>query len=274
VPFGSATAITFTAGIAEASTGAGGKVVLYKSGATNIMATGGTVSTPTALTFTPPPGAATKLVLSSSTTMPVVGTGFNLTTTARDTYGNVATAYTGSKNVTFSGAGASPSGTLLSVVNAAGTAIDFGSATSLTFSSGVATVSSSKNGFAKLYNAAPTSVTASDGTISTPPPLSPSVSPRRRRPRRPQRPRASAGSVGSRGSQSLARPHSRQIDDEMTSSSTALAKPNIRDAVARKSPLCKDRSLPQPHQAGPALGHSGLDTRQRQRRGSVPAPPP
>lgn len=167
VAFGSATAIAFTAGVAEASTGAGGKVVLYKSGATTVKATEGSVTSPTGVVLTPPAGAATKLALSSSTATPVAGTGFNLTTTAQDTYGNTATTYTGSKNITFAGAGASPNGTLPTVVNSGGSAINFGSVTALTFTSGVAAVSSSKNGFAKLYNAVATSVTASDGTIST-----------------------------------------------------------------------------------------------------------
>jgi hypothetical protein len=167
VAFGSATAIGFSAGVAEASKGAGGKVVLFKASATAIKATEGSIITPTALTLTPPAGAATKLVLTSSTTTPVAGTGFNLTTTAQDAFGNTASSYTGSKNITFSGATASPSGTLPTVVNSSGTAVNFGSATALSFSSGVATVSASKNGFAKLFTAAATSVTASDGTIST-----------------------------------------------------------------------------------------------------------
>ena len=176
VAFGSATAITFTAGVAEASTGAGGKVVLYKPGATNVTATEGTITTPTALTLTPPALPASKLGLGSSTATPIAGTGFNLTTTAQDIYGNTVTAYAGAKSITFSGATASPSGALPTVVDSAGTAISFGSATSLTFTNGVASVSASKNGFAKLTNAGATSVTASDGTLNTPAALALTVS--------------------------------------------------------------------------------------------------
>jgi hypothetical protein len=197
VNFGSATAITFTAGVAEASTGAGGKVVLYKSGATNVTATEGTITTPTVLTLTPPPGTASKLSLGSSTTTPTAGTGFNLTTTAQDTYGNTATAYEGSKNIIFSGGAASPSGALPTVVNSAGTAVSFGSATALTFTGGVASVSSSKNGFTKLTNAVATSVTASDGTISTPSALALTVSPGAATRVAVSGLTASAGSIGS-----------------------------------------------------------------------------
>ena len=167
VAFGGATALDFTAGVAKASEGDGGGMKLYKSGSTSVKATEGSLTTPTAVTVTVAAGTATKLVLTSSTATPVAATGFNLTTTAQDAYGNTATGYTGSKNVTFSGATASPSGALPTVVNAAGTAVNFGSATALTFTSGVATPASSKNGFTKLNKVETANVTASDGTIST-----------------------------------------------------------------------------------------------------------
>ncbi|HEY1855605.1 MAG TPA: hypothetical protein VGG40_13560 [Solirubrobacterales bacterium] len=168
IAFGSATTIAFTEGVAESSGGDGGKIVLYKPGATSITAKeGSTVTTPTALVLTPPIGAAAKLALTSSTTTPTAGTAFNLTTTVQDAYGNTVTSYSGSHNITFSGASASPSGTLPTVANSSGTAISFGSAVALNFSAGVATVSGSTNGQAKLYKSGATSVTATDGTHST-----------------------------------------------------------------------------------------------------------
>jgi len=167
VAFGGATALQFTAGVAKASATSNGGMKLYKSGSTSVKATEEALTTPTAVTVTVVASTATKLVLSSSTPTPVAATGFNLTTTAQDVYGNTATGYTGSKNVTFAGATASPSGALPTVVNAAGTAINFGAATALTFTNGVATPASSKNGFTKLNKAETASVTASDGTIST-----------------------------------------------------------------------------------------------------------
>lgn len=171
IAFGSATAVAFSEGVASGAENDGGGMVLYKSGATTVKATEGSVTTPTGVVVTVAPLAATKLALSSSTSTPTAGTGFNATTTAQDTYGNTATAYTGSKNIVFSGASASPAGTQPTVVNAAGTAVSFGSATALTFTSGVATPASSKNGFMKLALPGATSVSATDGALSTATPL-------------------------------------------------------------------------------------------------------
>jgi hypothetical protein len=171
VAFGSATSIEFSAGVALGGEGTGGEMKLFKSGSTAVKATEGSVTTPTAVTVTVTPGTAAKLVLTSSTPTPVATANFNLTTTAQDAYGNTATTYTGSKNITFSGASASPSGAMPTVVNSAGTVVNFGSPTALTFSSGVAAVASSKNGYAKLPKAGSTSVAATDGTLTTPTPL-------------------------------------------------------------------------------------------------------
>ncbi len=171
VAFGSTTAVQFSEGVAEADEGDGGEVVVYKSGVSTIKAAeGSTVTTPTGVALTLATGALTKLGLSSSTATPTAGTGFNVTTTAQDVYGNTVTTYTGSKNITFSGASASP-GALPTVVNSAGTVVNFGSPTALTFSSGVATPASSKNGFMKLALPGATSVSATDGTVSTATPL-------------------------------------------------------------------------------------------------------
>jgi len=167
VAFGASTSLNFSAGVAKAAESKNGGMKLYKSGATSIQATEGAITTPTALTVTVAAATATKLVLSSSTLTPVAGTGFNATTTAQDTYGNTATGYTGSKNITFAGASASPSGAQPTVVNSAGTAVNFGTATALSFTSGVATPASSKNGFMKLNRAGAAAITATDGTIST-----------------------------------------------------------------------------------------------------------
>jgi hypothetical protein len=177
VAFGTATPIAFSAGVAKASAGNGGAMKLYRSGATSVKATEGAILTPTALTVTVSPGAATQLVLASSTPTPVAGTGFNLTTTAQDAYGNTATAYAGARNVTFSGASASPSGIAATVADNAGAAVSFGSPTALTFTAGVAAVTASQNGFAKLSRSGATSVSANDGTIATAAPLALTVSP-------------------------------------------------------------------------------------------------
>ncbi len=171
VPFGTATPIVFSAGVATASGANNGEMVLYKSGSASIKATEGSLTNSTALALTVAAAAATKLVLSAVTTTPVAAASDNLTTTAQDGYGNTATAYAGAKNITFSGPSAGPAGTVPTVVNNAGTATNFGSATALTFTAGVAAVSASKNGMMRLYLAGATSVSATDGTISTTTPL-------------------------------------------------------------------------------------------------------
>lgn len=177
VAFGGATAVVFSAGVAVGGAAVGGTMKLPKSGSTTIKATEGTIVTPTGVTVTVSPGAATKLGLSAATATPVAGTGFNLTTAAQDVFGNTATTYTGSKAITFSGAVASPSGALPTVVDANNVAVNFGSPTTLTFTAGAATGASSKNGFAKLTKAGATSISATDGTLSTATPLALTVSP-------------------------------------------------------------------------------------------------
>lgn len=169
--FGTATSIVFSAGVATASGGDNGAMELFKSGSASIKATEGSITNSTALALTVAAATATKLVLTSSSLTPVAAASFNLTTTAVDAFGNTATSYAGSKSVVFSGPEASPAGTAPTVVNAAGTAVPFGSATALTFTAGVAAVGSSKNGLTRLYRAGATSISASDGTISTPAPL-------------------------------------------------------------------------------------------------------
>lgn len=162
VAFGTATPIVFTAGVATASGDVNGEMVLYKSAtAASVKATEGTI-TNTAVSVTPVAGAAAKLVLTAATLTPVAAASDNLTTTAQDAYGNTATSYAGSKNITFSGATTSPSGAAPTVTNTAGTAINFGSATALTFTNGATATR-----VLKLNKAEVASVTATDGTIST-----------------------------------------------------------------------------------------------------------
>ena len=118
--FGTATPITFTAGVATAASGNNGEMTLYKSGATSVTATDGLLTTPTPLAVTVSAGAATKFTIGASSLTPAAAAADNLTVTAVDIYGNAATAYAGTKNLTFSGAVASPAGTLPTIVNSAG----------------------------------------------------------------------------------------------------------------------------------------------------------
>jgi hypothetical protein len=168
VNFGTATAITFTAGVAAVSSAKNGVMKLYKSGASSISAGDGTVSTKVPLAVTVSPIAASKFVLTATTTTPAAGAADNLTITAQDTYGNVATSYAGAKSITFSGASASPNGTVPTVSDSSGNDVAFGSATPIEFSAGVATVNGSKNGAMKLYKIGSTAVKAGDGSLTTP----------------------------------------------------------------------------------------------------------
>ena len=110
-------------------------------------------------------GAASRLVLSAATTTPTAGTADNLTITAVDAGGNTATAYTGTHNLRFSGAGTSPDGTQPTVTSSSGNAVVFGTTESISFSSGVATVSGANNGAMTLHKAETASITVTDTTI-------------------------------------------------------------------------------------------------------------
>jgi len=147
---------------------------LYKSGSATIKVSDGTFSGTLATTTVA--ATAVKLLLGAATTTPVAAASDNLTITAQDTYGNTATSYTGAHSLVFSGSSASPSGALPTVIDSAGTTINFGSATALTFTSGVSSVGSSKNGVMKLYRAGAASIAVTDGTISAPAPLAVTVS--------------------------------------------------------------------------------------------------
>lgn len=170
VPIGTATPIVFAAGIATASGENNGELVVYKSGATTIKATEGSI-THTAVALTVAAGSADKLILAPTTTTPVAAASNNITLTARDAYENTATSYAGSKNIVFSGAEASPSGAAATVTNSAGSAISFGSATVLTFTAGATATR-----VLKLNKAGAASVAAGDGTISTVAPVAFTVS--------------------------------------------------------------------------------------------------
>jgi hypothetical protein len=166
VGFGTATAIDFTSGVATVASAKNGVMKLYRSGATTIGVSDGSISTATLLEVTVAPLAASKLALAAATSTPTAGVADNLTVTAQDTYGNTATSYTGSKTLTYTGASSSPNGTAPTVSNASGTDIAIGSATTTTFSAGIAAVSGTKNGAMKLYKSGSTSVKVSDGTLS------------------------------------------------------------------------------------------------------------
>ena len=103
--------------------------------------------------------------MTAASVTPTAGVADNLTITAKDTYGNTATTYTGSHNVTFGGA-SSIGAFNPTVTSGAGTVTNFGTVTAITFTNGVATVAGANNGVMKLYKAEAALVTVTDGSIS------------------------------------------------------------------------------------------------------------
>lgn len=178
VAFGSATATEFDAGVASVSSASNGVMKLYKSSSSSLslkVSDGSLTSVATSVTVAA--AEASRFTLTAASTTPTAGATDNLTVRAFDPYGNAATSYTGARSLTFSGASASPGGTPPTIVDSAGTATAFGTATAINFSSGVASVSSSKNGVMRLYKSGVANIAVSDGPISTPAPLAVTVSP-------------------------------------------------------------------------------------------------
>ena len=161
------TSVTFASGTATLPANS---ITLRKAETTTLTAadnSGSPTITGTSGNFTVSPAVAANLLLAAATTTPGAGAANNLTITARDAFGNTAMSYAGSKNLTFSGGAIAPDGTTRpTVTNSAGTAVNFGSTTAITFVAGVATVSGSNNGVLKLYKAETASVVVSDGTIN------------------------------------------------------------------------------------------------------------
>jgi hypothetical protein len=163
--FGTATAIVFTSGVATVAGANNGVMVLYKAEAAKVTVTDGTLSNGAGLTVTVAAASAASLSLTAVTVVPVAGVADNLTITAKDAYGNTATTYTGSHNVTFGGA-SSIGAFNPTVSSGAGVVTNFGTATAITFTNGVASVAGANNGVMKLYKAETALVTVTDGSIS------------------------------------------------------------------------------------------------------------
>ena len=141
-------------------------IKLYKLETANITVTDGSISNGTGLSVTVSAGTATSLSLSAATTTPTAGAGDNLTITALDAGGNTATSYTGDKSLTFGGANSVGTNTP-TVSDKTGAAVNLGTATTITFASGVSTVQTGgKNGVMTLYKAETANITVTDLSIS------------------------------------------------------------------------------------------------------------
>jgi hypothetical protein len=120
-------------------------------------------ATSSSTTVTLASGALHHFTLAAATTTPTAGAADNLTITAKDSAGNTVTAYGGDQTLTFTGASTIGSNQP-TVSSKTGSAVAFGTAETITFSSGVATVSGSSNGAMTLYKAETATVTVSDGS--------------------------------------------------------------------------------------------------------------
>ncbi|MDE2215176.1 MAG: hypothetical protein KGJ61_08700 [Candidatus Omnitrophica bacterium] len=158
VNFGTSETLTFTNGVSTA----GGLMTLYKAGNALIIANDGTLSS-NAVSMTVNPLSAVSLTLSAISGSITAGTTDQLTITAYDTYGNVATSYTGDKTFTFSGASVSAYGNHPTVTDKNGTAINFGASETLTFTNGVSTA----GGLMTLYKAETASVSATSSALTS-----------------------------------------------------------------------------------------------------------
>ncbi len=91
-------------------------------------------------------GPAVSLDVTPASTTQVAGSTNALTISLLDAGDNVATGYTGTREIVFGGANRSPSGASPTVTDSSGTAIAFGSDTTIAFTAGVASVSGGANG--------------------------------------------------------------------------------------------------------------------------------
>ncbi|MHB9030384.1 MAG: ice-binding family protein [Candidatus Latescibacterota bacterium] len=113
------------------------------------------------------PGAATKFVITGNSTQ-VKGAPAGLTITANDDGGDTAASYTGDKSLIFSGANSSTNPVMApTVTDKSGLPIAFGSATTITFANGVATISAGNNGVMTLYKEETVNIVATEGIITT-----------------------------------------------------------------------------------------------------------
>lgn len=166
IAFGSATSTTFSAGTAAPAGSSNGVMTLYGAGTAALTVAEGSVGGGQ-VAIVVSSAAPASLALSAASATPTAGGTDDLTTTALDAYGNTAGSYAGSHEITFSGPEASPGGTAAAIVDAGGTAVNIGSPTTLDFTAGVAAVAASANGVLTPARAGATSLTATDGKLST-----------------------------------------------------------------------------------------------------------
>jgi hypothetical protein len=156
---GTSTAVNFTNGVSDPGAAT---LIAYMAETTEVDVTDGTIDSfgdsSYNLDITVDPGVAVYLMVTGSSSM-TVGESNELTITAYDAYGNVATSYSGSQDLTFSGPSSALDGTMPTVEGT-----DVGISTAVNFTNGV-----SDPGAVTLisFMAEATEVDVTDGTIDS-----------------------------------------------------------------------------------------------------------
>jgi hypothetical protein len=136
---GTAETLSFTNGVASTrlvACAAETKTLAVTDGTLSSSSTGGT-----GLSLTVTPANANAYQISAASTTPTAGASDPLTITLVDPFGNVETGFSGDKTLTFSGLSTSPNGTVPAVTDKNGTAVNQGTAETLSFTNGVASAS-------------------------------------------------------------------------------------------------------------------------------------
>jgi len=163
VTVGGATTISFVNGVSTL----GGSLVPYAAQTATLHVTDGTYSTSTTggsgVSLTVTEGAATAYRITAASGTPAAGATDVLTIRRVDQYGNTVTSLNGDVNLTFSGLATSAAGNVPTVTDKTGTAIPLGTATTLTFTAGVATA----GGSLVPYAAETATLHVTDGTLNS-----------------------------------------------------------------------------------------------------------
>jgi hypothetical protein len=111
-------------------------------------------------------GPATHFQLEAASTTPTAGEADNLTITAKDASNNTVGTYSGSRSLSFEGATEAPNGANPVGIDETGVEKRFTEPTEIAFTEGKATVSGSKNGVMKLYNAEEAHIKVKEGSLN------------------------------------------------------------------------------------------------------------
>jgi hypothetical protein len=154
-----------------------GSVTLTDANSGVTIFTTGSSMTGTSNSFTVNPGALNSFTFSTISSPQIAGSGFNITVTANDAYGNIVTSYAGTPSLTYSAGSISP-GKMSAFVNGVGTTLV--TVTSADSSVSITATDGSHSGTSNSFtvNIAPTPTptpTPTSEPTSTPKPIPTSI---------------------------------------------------------------------------------------------------